>query len=151
MHYKSNQLTHIYIIRVTLAFQWVGALNRKFPISINPSHNTTLTRKMPDCNVLYLVPGQSRLWRLELNVFKLGKSKSDSLIGTVITYLVVVRSEIFTVAGLLHPLLLPRIYPPLFHLYALYNEKDDDAYWKKVLQWNKQADLALMAYLGVQQ
>jgi len=58
-------------------------------------------------------------------------------------------SEWVTPAALLHPLLLPKIYPPLFNLYALYNEKDDDRYWKRIRLWNKQSNLALMSYLGV--
>ena len=58
-------------------------------------------------------------------------------------------SDWVTPASLLHPLLLPKIYPPLFNLYALYNEKDDDRYWKRIRLWNKQSNLALMSYLGV--
>jgi amyotrophic lateral sclerosis 2 protein len=54
-----------------------------------------------------------------------------------------------TPATLLYPLLLPKIYPPLFNLYALYNERDDDRYWKRIRLWNKQSNVALMAYLGV--
>ena len=63
--------------------------------------------------------------------------------------LTVYCSEWVTPAALLHPLLLPKIYPPLFNLYALYNEKDDDRYWKRIRLWNKQSNLALMSYLGV--
>jgi amyotrophic lateral sclerosis 2 protein len=54
-----------------------------------------------------------------------------------------------TPATLLYGLLLPKIYPPLFNLYALFNEKDDDRYWKRIRLWNKQSNVALMAYLGV--
>nr|XP_006820146.1 PREDICTED: alsin-like [Saccoglossus kowalevskii] len=54
-----------------------------------------------------------------------------------------------TSAGLLHPVLLPRLYPPLFTLYALQNENLDDKYWERILRLNKQSDIALMAYLGV--
>ncbi|XP_020797444.2 alsin isoform X2 [Boleophthalmus pectinirostris] len=54
-------------------------------------------------------------------------------------------------SGLLLPVLLPRLYPPLFTLYALDKEKEDDVYWECVLRLNKQADLALLAFLGVQQ
>ncbi|XP_067686605.1 alsin-like isoform X2 [Haliotis asinina] len=60
-------------------------------------------------------------------------------------------SEIMTAAGLLYPLLLPKIYPPLFDLYALYNDKDDEKYWERVLKLNRQGDMALMAYLGIEQ
>ncbi|XP_026218330.1 alsin isoform X2 [Anabas testudineus] len=54
-------------------------------------------------------------------------------------------------SGLLLPVLLPRLYPPLFTLYALDKEKEDDVYWECVLRLNKQPDLALLAFLGVQQ
>ncbi|KAM4560172.1 alsin isoform 2-T2 [Odontesthes bonariensis] len=53
--------------------------------------------------------------------------------------------------ALLLPVLLPRLYPPLFTLYALEKEKEDDVYWECVLRLNKQPDLALLAFLGVQQ
>jgi len=53
--------------------------------------------------------------------------------------------------GLLLPVLLPRLYPPLFTLYALDKERDDALYWDCVLRLNKQPDLALLAFLGVQQ
>ncbi|XP_070570494.1 LOW QUALITY PROTEIN: alsin-like [Ptychodera flava] len=56
-----------------------------------------------------------------------------------------------TSAGLLHPVLLPRLYPPIFTLYALHNESQDDRYWDRILRLNKQPDIALMAYLGVNQ
>ena len=61
------------------------------------------------------------------------------------------HSEVATPGGLLHPLLLPRIYPPLFTLYALYNEKEDSNYWKRINHWNKQTDMGLMSSLGVDQ
>ncbi|XP_062853828.1 alsin [Trichomycterus rosablanca] len=54
-------------------------------------------------------------------------------------------------SALLLPILLPRLYPPLFTLYALEKEKEDDVYWDCVLRLNKQPDLALLAFLGVQQ
>ena len=38
---------------------------------------------------------------------------------------------------------------PLFTLYALYNEKQDDPYWDRLQKWNRQTDLALMNFLGV--
>ncbi|XP_031414211.1 alsin isoform X2 [Clupea harengus] len=52
--------------------------------------------------------------------------------------------------ALLLPVLLPRLYPPLFTLYALEKEKEEDVYWECVLRLNKQPDLALLAFLGVQ-
>ncbi|XP_049335273.1 alsin isoform X1 [Astyanax mexicanus] len=54
-------------------------------------------------------------------------------------------------SALLLPVLLPRLYPPLFTLYALEKEKEDDVYWECVLRLNKQPDLALLAFLGVHQ
>ncbi|MEQ2164877.1 hypothetical protein GOODEAATRI_011231 [Goodea atripinnis] len=52
-------------------------------------------------------------------------------------------------SALLLPVLLPRLYPPLFTLYALEKEKEDDMYWECVLRLNRQPDLALLAFLGV--
>ncbi|XP_015214850.2 alsin isoform X1 [Lepisosteus oculatus] len=54
-------------------------------------------------------------------------------------------------SGLLLPVLLPRLYPPLFTLYALENEREEDVYWECVLRLNKQPDIALLNFLGVQQ
>ncbi|KAJ8003567.1 hypothetical protein DPEC_G00149690 [Dallia pectoralis] len=54
-------------------------------------------------------------------------------------------------SALLLPVLLPRLYPPLFTLYALEKEREDDVYWDCVLRLNKQPDMALLAFLGVQQ
>ncbi|KAF2987433.1 hypothetical protein EK904_002472 [Melospiza melodia maxima] len=59
-------------------------------------------------------------------------------------------SYVVTSFGLLLPVLLPRLYPPLFMLYALDNEREEDIYWECVLRLNKQTDLALLSFLGVQ-
>lgn len=59
--------------------------------------------------------------------------------------------SVFTATGLLYPILLPKIYPPLIDLYALYNEKNDDRYWERVTKLNRQSDMGLMAYLGIEQ
>lgn len=59
------------------------------------------------------------------------------------------NSILVTPSSLLHPILLPRIYPPLFTLYALFNEKENEKYWERLLKWNKQSDVALMTFLGV--
>jgi len=77
-------------------------------------------------------------------LWEFGFRSLNSIVGLCWLY-----SEWVTPASLLHPLLLPKIYPPLFNLYALYNEKDDDRYWKRIRLWNKQSNLALMSYLGV--
>ncbi|XP_059558757.1 alsin isoform X7 [Myotis daubentonii] len=55
-----------------------------------------------------------------------------------------------TSSGLLLPVLLPRLYPPLFMLYALENDREEDVYWECVLRLNKQPDIALLGFLGVQ-
>lgn len=57
---------------------------------------------------------------------------------------------VVTSSGLLLPVLLPRLYPPLFMLYALDNEREEDVYWDCVLRLNKQPDTALLSFLGVQ-
>ncbi|KAJ8319767.1 hypothetical protein KUTeg_001354 [Tegillarca granosa] len=59
--------------------------------------------------------------------------------------------EVVSAGGLLHPILLPKIYPPLFDLYALYNDREDEKYWERIQRLNKQGDMALMAYLGIEQ
>ena len=51
--------------------------------------------------------------------------------------------------SLLHPLLLPRLYPPLFTLYALQTEKTDAVYTEKLFYLNKRGDMALMSFLGI--
>ena len=57
--------------------------------------------------------------------------------------------EIVSADSLLQPILLPKIFPALFDLYALHCERDDDKYWERVQKLNKQGDMSLMAYLGV--
>jgi len=54
-----------------------------------------------------------------------------------------------TSMSLLHPLLLPRLYPPLFTLYALQSEKTDAVYTEKLHYLNKRGDMALMSFLGI--
>ncbi|XP_069471605.1 alsin isoform X2 [Ambystoma mexicanum] len=56
---------------------------------------------------------------------------------------------VVTSSGLLLPVLLPRLYPPLFMLYALDSEREEDMYWECVLRLNKQTDMALLSFLGV--
>ena len=58
-------------------------------------------------------------------------------------------SEVVSATSLLHPILLPRIHSALFVLYALHNKEEDDAYWKRLLKWNKQPDLTLLTFLGI--
>ena len=61
------------------------------------------------------------------------------------------NAEVLTAAGLLYPLLLPKLYPALFDLYALHNEFSDDRYWERVTRLNRQNDMGLMAYLDIDQ
>ncbi|EDV21153.1 uncharacterized protein TRIADDRAFT_60444 [Trichoplax adhaerens] len=51
--------------------------------------------------------------------------------------------------SLLHPLILPRIYPPLFTLYALNNETEEESYKRKLRRLAKYTDLILMRKLGI--
>uniref|UniRef100_A0A6Q2YTM8 Alsin Rho guanine nucleotide exchange factor ALS2 b n=1 Tax=Esox lucius TaxID=8010 RepID=A0A6Q2YTM8_ESOLU len=60
------------------------------------------------------------------------------------------QNPLVSSSALLLPVLLPRLYPPLFTLYALEKEREDDVYWDCVLRLNKQPDMALLAFLGVQ-
>nr|XP_046260313.1 alsin-like isoform X3 [Scatophagus argus] len=53
--------------------------------------------------------------------------------------------------SLLLPLLLPRLYPPLFTLYSLQEEQMDGQYWEHILRLNKQPDQSLLRFLGVQE
>ncbi|XP_033628839.1 alsin-like isoform X1 [Asterias rubens] len=53
--------------------------------------------------------------------------------------------------GLLYPIVLPRLYPALFTLYALKNEEEDQQYQERLKRLNERPDMALMAYLKVDQ
>lgn len=57
--------------------------------------------------------------------------------------------DVVSMAGLLHPVMLPRVHSALFVLYALHNKAQDDAYWKRQFKWNKHPDTTLMAFLGI--
>ncbi|XP_067459329.1 alsin-like isoform X2 [Thunnus thynnus] len=54
-------------------------------------------------------------------------------------------------SSLLLPLLLPRLYPPLFTLYCLQEEPEEAQYWDRILRLNKQPDQSLLSFLGVQE
>lgn len=62
-----------------------------------------------------------------------------------------IHGEVVSAAALLQPTLLPRVHPALFVLYALHNKREDDMYWRRLLKWNKQPDITLMAFLGIDQ
>ncbi|KAG7502317.1 alsin-like isoform X2 [Solea senegalensis] len=53
-------------------------------------------------------------------------------------------------SSLLLPLLLPRLYPPLFTLYCLQEEQKETQYWERILRLNQQPDQSLLNFLGVQ-
>ncbi|MBN3271203.1 ALS2 protein, partial [Polyodon spathula] len=82
-----------------------------------------------------------------LTTFKRGPRDSIHPVSLVSVFF----SCLVSSSGLLLPVLLPRLYPPLFTLYALENEREEDVYWDCVLRLNKQPDLALLNFLGVQQ
>ena len=66
----------------------------------------------------------------------------------ILTYFI---SQVISAAAILHPILLPRVHSALFVLYALHNKKEDDAYWERLMKWNKQPDITLMAFLDIDQ
>ena len=51
--------------------------------------------------------------------------------------------------SLLHPLILPRLYNPLFTLYALNSAKADEVYMERMQQLNKRGDITLMSFLEI--
>ncbi|KAJ8681235.1 hypothetical protein QAD02_017022 [Eretmocerus hayati] len=59
------------------------------------------------------------------------------------------EERVISAAAILHPILLPRVYSALFVLYALHDKKTDDAYWERLLKWNKQPNNTLLAFLGI--
>lgn len=59
------------------------------------------------------------------------------------------EAMMITSNSLLFPLLLPSIYPTLFHLYIQREEKRDKEYWVRILRWNKHSDTALLTFLDV--
>lgn len=61
------------------------------------------------------------------------------------------EGQVISAAAILHPVLLPRVHSALFVLYALHNKKEDDAYWERLMRWNKQPHLTLMAFLDIDQ
>ncbi|XP_030614260.1 alsin-like isoform X3 [Archocentrus centrarchus] len=58
---------------------------------------------------------------------------------------------VVSASSLLLPLLLPRLYPPLFTLYSLQEEQEEAQYWERILRLNKQPDQSLLGFLGVQE
>ncbi|XP_035377796.1 alsin isoform X4 [Electrophorus electricus] len=54
-------------------------------------------------------------------------------------------------SSLLLPILLPRLYHPLFTLYSLEREREEELYWDCIVRLNRQPDLSLLTFLGVPQ
>ncbi|CAH2104972.1 unnamed protein product [Euphydryas editha] len=79
------------------------------------------------------------------------KTKEDSDEMEQQTHNNPIDGEVVSAASLLQPTLLPRVHPALFVLYALHNKREDDLYWRRLLKWNKQPDITLMAFLGIDQ
>ncbi|KAM8791724.1 alsin-like [Rhynchonycteris naso] len=79
---------------------------------------------------------------IERKSFCTGKSDSRSELSE--------PGYVVTSSVLLLSVLLPRLYPPLFMLYAMDNDREEDIYWECVLRLNKQAEVALLGFLGVQ-
>ncbi|XP_077974399.1 alsin-like isoform X2 [Styela clava] len=69
-----------------------------------------------------------------------GESNSEDLTNNI---------DYVTAGDLLLPVLLPRVYPTLFTLYALKNENEDKSYWERVTRLNRHPDVALLSFLGV--
>ncbi|XP_029056491.2 alsin [Osmia bicornis bicornis] len=61
------------------------------------------------------------------------------------------EGQVISAAAILYPILLPRVHSALFVLYALHNKKEDDAYLERLMKWNKQPDITLMAFLDIDQ
>ncbi|KAK9869444.1 hypothetical protein WA026_003199 [Henosepilachna vigintioctopunctata] len=57
--------------------------------------------------------------------------------------------DLISYHSLLYPMILPKFHPPLFTLFTLKNEQFEKQYKKTIMEWNKQSDVALMAYLSV--
>uniref|UniRef100_A0A3P8SXH2 Alsin Rho guanine nucleotide exchange factor ALS2 n=1 Tax=Amphiprion percula TaxID=161767 RepID=A0A3P8SXH2_AMPPE len=74
-------------------------------------------------------------------IFHVLLSSSTSLSSSVV---------VVSCSSLLLPLLLPRLYPPLFTLYCLQEEPEEAQYWERILRLNKQPDQSLLSFLGVQ-
>lgn len=75
-----------------------------------------------------------------------------SIYNLLLFFLVIACSVVVvSCSSLLLPVLLPRLYPPLFTLYHLQEEQADAHYWEHVLRLNKQPDQSLLSFLGVQE
>ncbi|XP_031843534.1 amyotrophic lateral sclerosis 2 [Nomia melanderi] len=61
------------------------------------------------------------------------------------------EGQVISTTAIMHPIILPRVHSVLFVLYALHNTKEDDAYWERLMKWNKQSDTTLMAFLDIDQ
>ncbi|XP_071823129.1 alsin-like isoform X4 [Apostichopus japonicus] len=60
-------------------------------------------------------------------------------------------SQLITPESLLHPLLLPKLCPALLTMYAVKNSDENERYLDRLNRLNRQHDMSLMAYLGIDQ
>ena len=107
--------------------------------NVVPTHSTLVT-------ILRLFYGLIRLLFPELPNEEFVHLATDTVSGIASHS----TEESWTSSMLLHPLLFPRLYPPLFTLYALDNDRFDSAYWEQIQLLNKRSDWALMTFVGMQ-
>ncbi|XP_022918899.1 alsin isoform X2 [Onthophagus taurus] len=62
-----------------------------------------------------------------------------------------IEENVVSCQSLLYPIILPRVHSSLFTLYTLKCKSCDAQYWKRLIEWNKQPDYTLMAFLSVNQ
>ncbi len=86
---------------------------------------------------------------LTLQVWRNPYFKKVNICSSIYLFLDDELPRVVSANTLLLPVLLPRLYPSLFTLYVLHNQKQDDLYWDRLQKWNRQSDLALMNFLGV--
>ncbi|CAH0557543.1 unnamed protein product [Brassicogethes aeneus] len=61
------------------------------------------------------------------------------------------RDYVINYQALLYPIILPKVHHPLFTLFTLNNEEQERQYKRTLVEWNKQSDYTLMAFLSVDQ
>jgi amyotrophic lateral sclerosis 2 protein len=99
----------------------------------------------------------TRLYRIVQTLFPALPAPSDGCQWVANTAAAVdgqverVQSTVVSPSSVILPHLLPRIFPSIFMLYTLRYKRDDDDYWARILKWNRHPDVALLAFLGVDQ
>lgn len=84
-------------------------------------------------------------------LFRIVLCSTFTVYRVCVYFVFVCCSWIVSSTTLLLPVLLPRLYPPLFTLYTQAREREEEVYWECVLRLNKQPDLSLLTFLGVPQ